>query len=160
MPIIQTKYEIPNNVILVSRLIAGLVWFFTVLRRLLSPNFDNFEGRISSMAEGNTLFPQFFMDFAVNYWYLIFGLILSIEILSAISLLLGIYARGGSLLATVNGFAIGMAGVGIDLINLVIPWSVAILTLFLLLFTHPGRYKGLDNKLQNLDLPRFLLILT
>lgn len=160
MPLVEIDTDISPNLILGIRLITGFVWLGTVFRRLFLPNFDNFEGRISQMAQGDPLFPEFFMEFAVEYWYLFFAIIVTIEFISAISLLLGVFARGGALLATINGFAIGMAGIGLGIVDLIIPWSVAFGTLFLLLFTHPGRYKGMDGELYQKDIPRFLLILT
>ncbi|MHA2249182.1 MAG: hypothetical protein ACXAD7_02415 [Candidatus Kariarchaeaceae archaeon] len=159
MPIINTKQDLNVNLMLSLRLFAGLIWLGTVIRRF-SSNYGDFKERITSMADGTTIFPDFIMEFAVKNWIYIYLLVVSIEIISSISLLFGVFARGGALLATINGFAIGMAGVGLGIQDLLIPWSVAIITLFLLIFTHPGRYKGVDAQLINRPLPKILFILT
>lgn len=159
MPIIQTKNIINEKLIFSLRMFAGLVWLGTVFRRL-GENQGDFENRITSMGDGSTIFPEAIMEFAIEKWFLIFMIIISIEILSSLSLLTGTLARGGAFLSTVNGFAIGMAGIGLGIVDLIIPWSVALITLFLLLFTHPGRYKGMDVSLVNKDLPRFIIIFT
>ncbi|OLS22424.1 MAG: hypothetical protein HeimC2_29510 [Candidatus Heimdallarchaeota archaeon LC_2] len=155
MPIIETKNPINENLILLLRIIAGLVWLGTVFRRL-GPNQGDFEDRIISMGEGTTILPESIMEFAIDQWFLLYLLVISIEIISSFSLLTGTLSRGGALLATVNGFAIGMAGIGLGIIDLIIPWSVAFITLFLFLFTHPGLYKGFDGKLVNKNLPSFV----
>ena len=103
---------------------------------------------------------RFIMDFAVANWFLLFLVVVSIEIIATVSLILGLLARGGALLATINGFAIGMAGLGLGLIDLLIPWSAAAITLFLFLFTHPGKYLGIDERLQDKDIPKWLQIFT
>ena len=108
------------------------------------------------MASGTPLFPQAFMDFAVDNWIVIFLFVLSLEIISSLSLLSGTFARAGAFMATINGFGIGMAGLGLSLLDLIIPWTVAVITLFLLLFTHPGMYKGVDARLSEKDLPSWL----
>ena len=143
-----------QNLNLTLRLVACMIWAGTVFRRIFIPNF---EARISKMAGGSTLFPKSIMDWAVSNWQLIFFAVLFIEIVISISLLFGIFARFGSLLATVNGIGIGMAGLGLGIADLLIPWSVAVVTLYLFLFTHPGLYKGLDKNLQsNEKLPNSL----
>lgn len=159
MPIIQTKNPFNEKLILGLRIFAGLIWLGTVFRRL-GPNNGDFEDRITEMGDGTTIFPDVIMEFAIDQWFLIYILVLLLEILSSLSLLTGTLARGGALLATVNGFAIGMAGLGLGMTDLIIPWSVALITLFLLLFTHPGRYRGVDRSLANKNLPRFIVIFT
>jgi hypothetical protein len=150
----------PNpKLVLILRGLTGLVWFGTFIRRL-SPNYGDFENRITSMSEGSTILPNPIMELAVDHWFLIYLSIISIEVIISISLLTGTLARGGALLGTINGFLIGMAGIGISFLDLIIPWSVALLTLYLFLFSHPGRYKGVDNYLQSKDLPRLLLYFT
>ena len=79
--------------------------------------------------------------------------------ISSLSLLTGTCARGGAFIATLNGFAIGVAGIGLGIIDLIIPWTAAVFTLILLLFTHPGQYKGLDEKLIEKDIPNWLKVL-
>ncbi|MCH8906765.1 MAG: hypothetical protein IH840_06725 [Candidatus Heimdallarchaeota archaeon] len=159
MPIISTKYQINIRLVLTIRLISGLVWFGTVIRRLGS-NYGNFEERIATMSEGTTIFPELFMNLAVDNWFIIYLIVITLEILSSISLLTGTLARAGALFSTLNGFGIGMAGLGLGLIDLIIPWSVALLTLVLFLFTHPGRFKGVDSILHEKNLPRILQIWT
>jgi hypothetical protein len=112
------------------------------------------------MAEGTTIFPSSFMDLAVEHWFLIYLLVIILETLSSLSLLTGTLSRGGALAATIDGFGIGMAGIGLGLMDLLIPWGVAVITLYLLLFTHPGRYKGVDEKLVQKDLPSIIKIFT
>ncbi len=155
MPIFDTKLQEFKVFILIIRLVVGFVWFGTVLRRIAIPNFQQ---RITSMAEGGTFVPQVLMDVLVENWSVIFLIVLSIEIVSSFSLLSGTLARGGALLATINGFAIGLSGIGLGLVDLLIPWFIAFLSLILLLFTHPGLYKGIDTKLEQKDLPKFLKI--
>ncbi len=159
MPIIKTSFDEKRELIVILRFIVGLVWFGTVLRRLLTPEFSSFEERISQMAQGPALYPNVFMDLAVANWFLIFLVILAFEIISSISLLSGSLARGGALIATVNGFAIGVAGIGLGIIDLLIPWTAAILSLFLFLFSHPGMYYGVDEKLKEKNLPSWIKIL-
>ncbi len=159
MPIIQTSNPINEKLIFSLRMFAGLIWLGTFFRRL-GENQGDFEDRITSMGDGSTIFPEAIMEFAIDKWFLIYLIVISIEILSSLSLLSGTLARGGAFLSTVNGFAIGMAGVGLGIIDLIIPWSVALITLFLLLFTHPGRYKGLDSTLAKKELPSFIRMLT
>ena len=159
MPIIQTKKPINEKLILGLRIFTGLVWLGTVFRRL-GPNRGDFEDRITSMGSGSTIFPETIMDFAIDNWFILYLIVLTIEIVSSLSLLTGTLARGGALLATANGFAIGMAGVGLGIIDLIIPWSTALVTLFLFLFTHPGRYKGFDSSLANKNLPSYVGLFT
>jgi hypothetical protein len=156
MPIINVDYEFNKNMVVILRLFSGLVWLMTVIRRLFTPNYSNFEERITTMAEGTTIFPSALMDIAVTNWFFIFLIILCLEIISSLSLLSGFLARGGALIATVNGIAIGMAGVGLGIGDLLIPWSVAMVTLFLLLFTHPGKYKGIDSYLIERKIPKWV----
>jgi hypothetical protein len=153
MPIIQSSLPQHQRLILLIRLIVGGTWFLTTIRRILVPNFQE---RITAMAQGSTLIPEQLMDLAVENWFIIFSIVLSLELISSVSLLTGTLARLGSLLLTVNGFAIGMAGIGISLFDLFLPWSVAILSLVLLLFTHPGQYKGFDGVLINKNIPDWL----
>ncbi|MHA2401708.1 MAG: hypothetical protein ACXADH_01855 [Candidatus Kariarchaeaceae archaeon] len=159
----MTWYTVVSNpnpkLVLILRGLAGLVWFGTVIRRL-SPNYGDFENRIASMSEGSTILPDPIMELAVDHWFIVYLVVISIEAIISISLLTGTLARGGALLATVNGFLIGMAGIGISTLDLVIPWSVALLTLYLFLFSHPGRFRGVDQYLQSKDLPRLLIWLT
>ncbi len=159
MPIIQTKKAINAKLILFLRIFTGLVWLGTVYRRL-GPDKGDFKDRITSMGEGSTIFPETIMEFAVDKWFILYLIVLSIEIISSLSLLTGTLARGGALLATINGFAIGMAGVGLGIIDLIIPWSMGLITLFLFLFTHPGRYNGFDGYLVKKNLPRSIGIFT
>ena len=155
MPIIRTSFEDKHLIILVLRLFAGLIWLGTVIRRL-GYDYGDFESRISAMGEGDTIFPESFMKLAVEYWFVVYTIIISIEILVSLSLLTGTFSRAGALLATINGFGIGMAGVGIGIADLLIPWTAALITLILLLFTHPGMYKGIDRLLSEKELPRIL----
>jgi len=156
IPLINSR--ISDNVILIVllRSITGLIWFGTVLRRILLPNFGNFEVRITEMSQGILLLPDMLMQIAVANWFLVFLFLIIIEFLASVSLLTGTLARGGAFLATFIGFGIGMAGIGISLIDLVIPWSAAFVSLFLLLFTHPGIYFGVDSKLKDKNLPDLL----
>ncbi|MHA1978062.1 MAG: hypothetical protein ACW98F_14575 [Candidatus Hodarchaeales archaeon] len=153
MPIINSKINPNSNLILVLRILPGLVWLGTAFRRILIPNFEQ---RISEMAVGDPIIPTSIMEFAVNNWKIIFIIVLGIEIISSISLLTGTFARGGAFLATINGFGIGMAGLGLGVIDLVVPWLVAVITLVLFLFTHPGMYKGMDAKLKKNNFPSWL----
>ena len=159
MPIIKTKIE--QNILLITtlRIVVGLIWFGTVLRRLLMPNFNNFEERITEMAQGPALYPEPLMELAVENWLLIFLMVLSIEIISSISLISGSLARGGALISTFNGFAIGLAGIGLGISDLIIPWTVATISLFLLLFSHPGMYYGIDERLKEKKLPSWVKVL-
>lgn len=159
MPIIQTKLEKNKPLILTLRIISGLIWGGTVLRRLVLPNFGNFEQRITQMAQGSALYPPLIMDWAVTNWFLIFLTVLLLEIISSLSLLTGTFSRLGALLATINGFAIGLAGIGLGLFDLLIPWTVAIITLVLFIFTHPGMYYGADERLVKRNLPSFIKLL-
>lgn len=156
MPLINSRISKNMKLIVLLRSITGIIWFGTVLRRILLPNFGNFEARVTEMSQGLPLIPDIIMQIAVTNWFWVFLFIVIIEFLASISLLTGTLARGGAFLATFIGFAIGMAGVGISLIDLVIPWSVALVTLFLLLFTHPGIYFGVDSKLIDKNLPNLL----
>ncbi len=158
MPLIKTSLEEKWLIILALRVIAGLVWFGTVLRRLFTPNYSDFEQRITDMAQG-AWYPEDFMDFAVDNWFFFFLIVLSLELITSLSLLSGTFARGGALVATLNGFAIGVAGIGLGIFDLIIPWTVAVITLILLLFTHPGQYKGLDEKLIEKNIPKWLKVL-
>ena len=159
MVIIKTGFEEKKELILFLRIIVGLVWFGTVLRRLITPNLSNFEERINQMAQGPALYPNPIMEIAITNWFLIFLVVISLEIISSISLLSGSLARGGALIATLNGFLIGLAGIGLGLIDLLIPWSVATISLFLFLFSHPGLYYGVDEKLWEKNLPFWIKIL-
>lgn len=145
-----------NRLIFYLRVGSGLVWFGTAIRRIF---IQNFEERIIKMAEGTTLFPKSIMDWAVLNWNFVFAIVLIFEIIISFSLILGLFARFGSFLATINGFGIGMAGLGLGVIDLLIPWLVAVVTLFLFLFTHPGTYKGIDETLQGKKLPKIVEIL-
>lgn len=158
MPIIVTRLEEKHSIILAMRLISGMIWLGTVIRRLES-NYGDFESRITAMGQGDTFFPDFLMKLAVENWFIIYLMVMSIEILVSISLLTGTLSRGGALLATVNGFGIGLAGVGIGISDLLIPWTVALITLILLLFTHPGKYKGFDRILDEKKLPKVIKLL-
>ena len=155
MPIISISLFKNNNLVLVLRLIVGLVWLGTAIRRIIIPNFQD---RITAMAEGGTLIPGSLMNFFVENWQILFFIVLAIEIISSFSLLSGTFARGGALLATINGFAIGLSGIGLGIWDLFIPWFFAFLSLLLLLFTHPGLYKGIDSRLEQKELPKFLRI--
>ncbi|MHA2296062.1 MAG: hypothetical protein ACXAEU_03750 [Candidatus Hodarchaeales archaeon] len=156
MPIVKnTFFEENKTLVLGLRLVAGLIWFGTVVRRLLVPNFYE---RIAKMGQGDPLLPDFIMELAIENWTLIFLVVLSIEILASTSLLTGTFARGGAFLATINGFLIGLAGIGVGIGDLLVPWSAALITLVLFLFTHPGMYRGLDEKLSEKNLPRALRI--
>jgi uncharacterized membrane protein YphA (DoxX/SURF4 family) len=156
MPIIKTNLNEKYSLILVLRLISGLVWFGTAFRRIFVPNFEQ---RITEMAVGGPLFPAPIMEFAVNNWIIIFVLVLGLEVIASLSLITGTFTRGGALLATINGFGIGMAGIGLSIADLLVPWSVAVITLVLFLFTHPGMYKGVDVKLSEKKLPSWLKFL-
>ena len=156
MPVINANIDEMKELIVILRVLVGLVWFGTVLRRLMMPNFAE---QIIQMAQGPALYPDFIMEFAVANWFIIFLVILMFERLSSISLLSGTLARGGALLATVNGFAIGLAGIGSGIIDLLIPWTIAVISLFLFLFSHPGMYYGLDEKLEENNLPSWIKIL-
>jgi hypothetical protein len=159
MPIIKTSVEEKKEIIVILRLLVGLIWFGTVLRRLMTPNFSNFEERITQMAQGPALYPNIFMELAVANWFIIFLFILSIEIVSSLSLLSGSFARGGALLATVNGFGIGLAGISLGITELLVPWTAALISLFLFLFSHPGMYYGIDGKLKEKNLHSCIKIL-
>ncbi|MHA2105510.1 MAG: hypothetical protein ACW981_18955, partial [Candidatus Hodarchaeales archaeon] len=141
MPFLHVSLFENKNLVLILRLVVGLTWFGTVVRRILIPNFQE---RITGMSEGGTLIPEPLMEIFVENWFLIFLIVLTIEIIVSFSLLTGTLARGGALLATINGFAIGLSGIGLGITDLLIPWFFAILSLILFLFTHPGTYKGLD----------------
>ena len=155
-PFIRSRIEENQNLILAIRILTGLIWGGTVFRRLLMPNFSDFELRIIEMSQGSTLYPEFLMNWAIENWFYIFLIVLFFEIISSISLLAGFLGRAGAFVATINGFAIGLAGIGLGLIDLIIPWSVAILTLILVLFTHPGVYFGLDKNLKEKNLPSWI----
>ncbi|MHA2224682.1 MAG: hypothetical protein ACXAC8_05735 [Candidatus Hodarchaeales archaeon] len=129
------------------------------MRRLLMPNFNDFEQRITQMAQGGPLIPPPFMEWAIANWLLIFLVVLTLEIVSSLSLLTGTLSRAGAFIATINGFAIGLAGLGLGIMDLIIPWTVAIITLILLLFTHPGMYIGVDARLKEKNLPSWIKIL-
>ncbi|MFX1507620.1 MAG: hypothetical protein ACFFDC_16160 [Promethearchaeota archaeon] len=159
MVIIKSSFEEKKELIVLLRLLIGLIWFGTVLRRLLTPNFSNFEERITQMAQGPSLYPNPIMEVVVNNWFIIFLIVLSLEIISSISLLSGILARGGAFLATINGFLIGLAGIGLSIVDLLIPWTAAAISLFLFLFSHPGLYYGIDEKLKGKNLPHWIKIL-
>ncbi|MFW9903560.1 MAG: hypothetical protein ACFFFH_04445 [Candidatus Thorarchaeota archaeon] len=159
MVVIKSSFEEKKELIVLLRLIVGLIWFGTVLRRLFTPNFNNFEERISQMAQGPSLYPNPIMDVAINNWFMIFLIVLSLEIISSISLLSGSLARGGALLATINGFLIGLAGIGLSIIDLLIPWTAAAISLFLFLFSHPGFYYGVDERLKKKNLPYWIKIM-
>ncbi|MHA1983374.1 MAG: hypothetical protein ACW967_03390 [Candidatus Hodarchaeales archaeon] len=155
MPIIQFSLFENKNLVLVLRLIVGLTWFGTAVRRILIPNFEE---RITDMSEGGTLIPEALMKILVENWFLIFLIVLSIEGIVSFSLLSGTLARGGALLATINGFAIGLSGIGLGIVDLLIPWFFAFLSLILFLFTHPGKYIGLDERLSEKKLPQVIKI--
>ena len=155
MVIIKTRFERKEQIIFGLRILTGLIWLGTAIRRLFIPTF---EARITAMASGNTLFPSAFMEFAVTNWVLILLIVLSLEVLISFSLLTGTFGRAGALLATVNGFGIGMAGIGVSLLDLIVPWTAAVLSLILFLFSHPGMYKGIDSRLSQKNLPRWLMI--
>ncbi len=159
MVFIKSRIEEKKELIILLRIIVGLIWFGTVLRRLMTPNLGNFEERIIQMAQGPTLYPTLIMEIAITNWLLIFLIIIFLEIISSISLLSGSLARGGAFLATFNGFFIGLAGVGLGIIDLIIPWTVAAISLFLYLFSHPGLYYGVDKKLWEKNLPFWIKIL-
>ena len=159
MVIIKSSFEEKKELIVLLRLLVGLIWFGTVLRRLLTPNFSYFEERIIQMTQGPSLYPNPIMDVAVNNWFIIFLLVLILEISSSVSLLSGSLTRGGAFLATINGFLIGLAGIGLSMIDLLIPWIAAAISLFLFLFSHPGLYYGVDEKLKEKNLPRWVKIL-
>jgi uncharacterized membrane protein YphA (DoxX/SURF4 family) len=145
-----------REIILIIRISTGLVWFGTVIRRILV---SNFEERLLEMSQGQTLLPPNIMSFAVDNVGLLFILIISLEIISSLSLITGTFSRLGAILATILGFGIGLAGMGISLVDLLIPWTVAICTLYLAIFTHSGAYKGVDSFLEKKNLPRILKIL-
>jgi hypothetical protein len=155
MPFLHVSLFENKNLVLILRLVVGLTWFGTVVRRILIPNFQE---RITGMSEGGTLIPEPLMEIFVENWFLIFLIVLTIEIIVSFSLLTGTLARGGALLATINGFAIGLSGIGLGITDLLIPWFFAILSLILFLFTHPGMYKGLDIKLNEKQLPQLIKI--
>ena len=69
MPIIQFSLFENKNLVLVLRLIVGLTWFGTAVRRILVPNFRE---RIINMSEGDTLIPEPLMEIFVENWFLIF----------------------------------------------------------------------------------------
>ncbi|MFW9854987.1 MAG: hypothetical protein ACFFFG_07990 [Candidatus Thorarchaeota archaeon] len=156
MPIIKTALAENYSIIFPLRLITGLIWFGTAIRRVLFPNFLD---RITDMAAGEPLLPPALMDWAVSNWVLIFGIVLSIEIISSLSLLTGTLARAGAALATFNGFAIGLAGVGLGILDLIVPWTAAVMSLVLLLFSHPGMFRGIDEQLNAKDLPKWVKVL-
>ncbi len=95
MPIINTGLKEKKNFILILRIVSGLIWGGTVIRRLLMPNFSDFEQRITQMAQGGPLIPQPLMDWAIANWFLIFLVVLTFEILSSLSLLTGTFTRAG-----------------------------------------------------------------
>ncbi len=111
------------------------------------------------MAQGPVLYPKSFMEIAVANWFILFLIILIIEIISSLSLLSGSFARGGALLATLNGFGIGLAGIGLGITELLVPWTAALISLFLFLFSHPGWYYGIDGKLKEKNLPSWIKVL-
>ncbi|MFW9779108.1 MAG: hypothetical protein ACFFE8_09670 [Candidatus Heimdallarchaeota archaeon] len=156
MPIIKTTLAENYSIIFPLRLITGLIWFGTAIRRILIPNFFD---RIADMAAGEPLLPPALMDWAVSNWVLIFAVVLSLEIISSLSLLTGTFARAGAALATFNGFAIGLAGIGLGILDLIIPWTAALMSLVLLLFSHPGMYRGIDEQLSARDLPEWVKVL-
>lgn len=158
MPIIVTRLEEKHLIIFPLRIFSGLIWLGTVIRRLES-NYGDFESRITAMGQGDTIFPDSLMKLAVENWFSIYLLVITIEILVSISLLTGTLSRGGAFLGTVNGIGIGMAGVGLGIIDLIIPWTAALITLILFLFTHPGKYKGFDRILDEKKLPKVIKLL-
>jgi hypothetical protein len=153
MPIIKTSLAENYSVILALRLITGLIWFGTAIRRILIPNFYD---RITEMSAGEALYPPAIMEWAASNWSLIFAVVLGLEIIASISLLTGTLARAGAALATINGFAIGLAGFALGIFDLIIPWTAALLSLVLLLFTHPGMYRGVDEQISTRDLPGWI----
>lgn len=156
MPIINTAFEKNYSIVFPLRLITGLIWFGTAIRRILLPNFQD---RITEMAAGEALYPPVLMDWAVANWTIIFVVVLGLELISSMSLLTGTLSRAGAVLATINGFAIGLAGIGVGIIDLIIPWAAAVMSLILLLFTHPGMYRGVDEQLNDKDLPKWVKLL-
>lgn len=159
MPFINSSLEEKHNLILFIRILSGLIWGGTALRRILMPNFSDFELRITEMSQGSTLYPEFLMNWAVENWFFIFLIVLGFELFSSFSLLTGFLGRAGAFVATINGFAIGLAGIGLGPIDLIIPWAAAILTLILVLFTHPGFHFGLDKRLKEKNLPSWVIFL-
>jgi len=135
------------------RIAIGLIWFSTFVRRIAVPNFQE---RIESMASGSSLLPEALMTLAAENWEIIYFGVLFIEILTSISLIFGIFAKGGALLATFDGILTGMAGFGLGPVDLIIPWSVAAISLFLVVFTHPGLFYGIDQRLKGKNLPVIL----
>ncbi|UCG03857.1 MAG: hypothetical protein JSW11_07700 [Candidatus Heimdallarchaeota archaeon] len=159
MVIIKTSIEDQKKLIVSLRIFVGLIWLGTVIRRLLTPDLGNFEERITQMAQGPALYPNQIMEIAITNWFLIFLVIISLEIISSISLLSGTLARGGALIASLNGFLIGLAGLGLGIIDLIIPWAMAAISLFLFFCTHPGLYFGVDDKLSKKNLPLWIKML-
>ncbi|MHA1996263.1 MAG: hypothetical protein ACW97Z_17150 [Candidatus Hodarchaeales archaeon] len=153
MVIINSRLQEKKEIIFGLRIITSLIWLGTAFRRIFMPTFEE---RITAMAAGSPLLPSSIMEWVVTNWVLIFILVLSLEITSSLSLLTGTLARAGALVATINGFGIGLAGIGVSVVDLIIPWSAAIITLILFLFTHPGLYHGIDGKLQAKNLPQWL----
>ena len=153
MPFVNSRINDKRNLIFVLRIFTGLVWLGTAFRRVFIPNFQQ---RINEMAAGDPIFPTSIMEFAVNNWSVIFILVLGLEVISSFSLLTGTFARGGAFIATINGFGIGMAGLGLSLLDFLVPWTVGVIALVLFLFTHPGMYKGVDAKLSQKDIPSWL----
>ncbi|MHA1512865.1 MAG: hypothetical protein ACTSRJ_02235, partial [Candidatus Hodarchaeales archaeon] len=97
------------NVII--RVGTGLVWLGTVIRRILIPNFEE---RLIQMSQGQTLLPSNIMSIAVDNATLIFMFIIFLEIISSVSLITGTFSRFGALTASILGFGIGLAGIGIS----------------------------------------------
>lgn len=77
MVIIKSNFEEKKTLILFLRLFIGLIWFGTVLRRLLTSNFSDFEERIIQMAQGPSLYPNSIMDVTVSNWFIILLIVLS-----------------------------------------------------------------------------------
>ena len=148
--------RLSKEIIFIIRIGTGLVWFGTVIRRIIVPNFEE---RLIEMSQGQTLLPPNIMSFAVDNAGLIFAFIISMEIISSLSLITGTFSRFGATLATIIGFGIGMAGIGIGIIDLVIPWILALCTLYLAIFTNSGTYLGVDSYLEKKNLPRIFKIL-
>ncbi|MHA1946900.1 MAG: hypothetical protein ACW97W_12415, partial [Candidatus Hodarchaeales archaeon] len=104
--------RLSKEIIFIIRIGTGLVWFGTVIRRIIVPNFEE---RLIEMSQGQTLLPPNIMSFAVDNARLIFVFIITMEIISSLSLITGTFSRFGATLATIIGFGIGMAGIGIGI---------------------------------------------